>query len=225
MRLAFNVPVNPVSFGQVSYNLLKAAKAAGHDIEFFPIGDIDLSTVGTDVPPDFQKFLQESHEKGMLEHNRDTRTIRLWHLVTPDRSRVNGSYDSISNNQTFISFYELDAPTKLELNVARNFDTLGSPGEIKIRDYPKFPCPFTPEDWKNRIWRAGEWNELRARIVGNPPVIHTWINGVKVMEFTDDRKRLPDRGGIGLQLHGHEDSTGRYVRYRNIQVTVLEDRP
>ena len=109
--------------------------------------------------------------------------------------------------------------------VARNFDTLGTPGEIKIREYAKFPCPFTPEDWKTRIWRIGEWNELRARIVGNPPVIHTWINGVKVMEFTDDRKRLPDRGGIGLQLHGHEDSTGRYVRYRNIQVTVLEDGP
>jgi hypothetical protein len=108
--------------------------------------------------------------------------------------------------------------------VARNFDTLGSPGEIRIRDYPPFPCPFTPEEWK-RIWKHGEWNELRARIVGNPPVIHTWINGIKVMEFKDDRKRLPDRGGIGLQLHGYEDSTGRSVRYRNIQITLLEDRP
>jgi hypothetical protein len=109
--------------------------------------------------------------------------------------------------------------------VARNFDTLGSPGEIKIRDYPKFPCPFSPEEWKSRIWRADDWNELRARIVGNPPVIHTWINGVKVMEFTDDRKRLPDRGGIGLQLHGKEDSSGRFVRYRNIRLSVLEERP
>jgi len=104
--------------------------------------------------------------------------------------------------------------------VARNFDTLKSPDVIKIRDYAKFPCPFTPEEWK-KIWKPGEWNTLRARIWGNPPTIHTWINGTKVMEFTDTQKRLPDRGGIALQVHGGGDLTKQFVRYRNVRVREL----
>lgn len=107
--------------------------------------------------------------------------------------------------------------------VAKNFDLLESPDTIKLRDYPTFPCPFTPDQWKRGLWKAGDWNELRARIVGNPPRIQTWINGMQVMDFRDSQRRLPDRGGIGLQLHGHENSTGRYVRYRNVRITPLGD--
>ena len=44
-------------------------------------------------------------------------------------------------------------------------------------------CPVEPEDWP-KFWKHGEWNELRARIEGNPPKITTWIKGVKFMEYT-----------------------------------------
>ena len=54
-----------------------------------------------------------------------------------------------------------------------------------------------PEDWP-KFWNHGQWNELRARIVGNPPHITTWINGVKFMDWTDTEKRHPDKGGIAL---------------------------
>ena len=71
------------------------------------------------------------------------------------------------------------------------------------------------------FWRHGQWNELRARIVGNPPHITTWINGVKFMDWTDTQKRLPDTGGIALQVHGGGDLTKQFVRYRNIRVKKL----
>jgi hypothetical protein len=103
---------------------------------------------------------------------------------------------------------------------ARNFDTLASPDQIRPRDHPAFPCPFTPEQWKT-LWKHGQWNELRARIEGNPPLIQTWINGVKVMEWKDSEKRHPDRGMIALQVHGGGDFTKQFVRYRNVRVREL----
>ena len=98
-----------------------------------------------------------------------------------------------------------------------NFD--GSPDRIRLRDNP-VPLPILPDAWKH-FWRHGQWNELRARIEHNPPHITTWINGVKIMEWTDTEKRLPDQGRIGLQVHGGGDLTKQFVRYRNIRVKRL----
>jgi hypothetical protein len=102
----------------------------------------------------------------------------------------------------------------------RNFELLETPDRIRPVDYPAFPLPVTPERWA-KLWKHGQWNELRARIVGNPPTITTWINGVKFMEWTDTEKRLPDAGGIALQVHGGGDLTGQFVRYRNIRVKQI----
>ena len=86
----------------------------------------------------------------------------------------------------------------------RNFDFTDKVTEIKAHECP-FPLPVKPADWPN-FWKHGQWNELRARIVGNPPKITTWINGVRFMEFEDTEKRHPDTGGIALQVHGGGDS-------------------
>jgi hypothetical protein len=84
-----------------------------------------------------------------------------------------------------------------------------------------FKCPVEPGKWAE-FWKHGEWNELRARIEGNPPKITTWIKGVKFMEYQDTEKRLSDKGGIALQVHGGGDHTKEFVRYRNIRVKVLK---
>ena len=48
------------------------------------------------------------------------------------------------------------------------------------------------EDWP-KFWKHGQWNELRARIEGNPPHITTWIKGVKFMDWTETRSDIPTR--------------------------------
>jgi hypothetical protein len=98
-----------------------------------------------------------------------------------------------------------------------NFD--GSPDRIRVRPNVT-DFPILPESWRF-FWRHGQWNELRARIVGNPPTITTWINGVKIIEWTDKEKRHPDTGGIALQVHGGGDLTKQFVRYRNVRVKRL----
>jgi hypothetical protein len=102
----------------------------------------------------------------------------------------------------------------------RNFDFLDEVTKIKEHECP-FKLPVSPEKWPE-FWKHGAWNELRARITGNPPAVVTWIKGVKFMEFTDKEKRHADRGGIALQVHGGGDFTKQFVRYRNIRVKVLE---
>jgi hypothetical protein len=101
----------------------------------------------------------------------------------------------------------------------KNFNFKQKVSEIQVVPYPPFPCPVSAADWPT-FWNPKEWNELRARIVGNPPTITTWIKGVKFMEYTDTEKRLPNTGGIALQVHGGGRGQG-FVRYRNVRVKEL----
>ena len=105
----------------------------------------------------------------------------------------------------------------------RNFDFGKDVNEIVVpsKQTPDYKSPVSAADWK-AFWKHGEWNELRARIEGNPPKVTTWIKGVKFMEYTDTEKRLPDKGGIALQIHGGGDLTRQFVRYRNIRVKELK---
>jgi len=102
-----------------------------------------------------------------------------------------------------------------------NFRFTDKVTEIKVVTNAPTALPVRPESWPC-FWRHGQWNELRARIVGNPPTITTWINGVKFMEWTETTKRHPDTGGIAVQVHGGGDLTKQFVRYRNVRVKKVE---
>lgn len=105
----------------------------------------------------------------------------------------------------------------------RNFNMLESPEKIEPLQAP-VPLPIPPERWPD-FWKHGQWNELRARIEGNPPRITTWINSVRFLEWQDDTKRAADTGGIALQVHGGGDFTKQFVRYRGMRVKELGTRP
>lgn len=105
-----------------------------------------------------------------------------------------------------------------------NFRFLDKVTEIRTTRTAPVPCPVLPDSWP-LFWRHGQWNELRARIVNNPPTITTWINGVKFMEWTETEKRHPDKGGIALQVHGGGDTTKQFVRFRNVRVKRLDAAP
>ena len=107
------------------------------------------------------------------------------------------------------------------LGAFRGLPACGTPEQIvPVTDSP-VPLPVLPESWPS-FWRHGQWNELRARIVGAAlPTITTWINGVRIMEWTETEARHPRTGGIALQVHGGGDLTRQFVRYRAIRVKVL----
>lgn len=102
----------------------------------------------------------------------------------------------------------------------RNFSFGEKVTEIRQNPEAPFQLLVLPESWPH-FWRHGQWNELRARIAGNPPHITTWINGVQIMEWQEKEIRHPEKGGIALQVHGGGDHTREFVRYRNIRVKRL----
>lgn len=104
----------------------------------------------------------------------------------------------------------------------RNYSFGDTPEIIQVATNSPVSLPVRPESWKF-FWRHGQWNELRARIEGNPPHITTWINGVKIMEWQEKEVRHPATGPIALQVHGGGNFTNQFVRYRGIQVKKLNE--
>jgi hypothetical protein len=111
MNLAFNLPVNSVSFGQISTLILRELFASKINLPIIPIGNVDLSTQ-SDLNQDFNKWLEELVNSSLELVDRKNKIFKLWHL--------NGSFESYSNQQVLLSFYELDQPTKVEINTIRN---------------------------------------------------------------------------------------------------------
>ncbi|TVP79769.1 MAG: DUF1080 domain-containing protein [Puniceicoccaceae bacterium] len=105
-----------------------------------------------------------------------------------------------------------------------------------------------PAEDFNRVWKHGEFNTLKIRMVGPEPHITTWVNGVKMMEMDGTtfrgrhlrdmrrgnfdaatawnhekiREQLGLRGTIGLQVHPGPRWDGT-VRYKNIRIRELTE--
>jgi hypothetical protein len=89
------------------------------------------------------------------------------------------------------------------------------------------------EDWA-KTWKVNDWNTAKVRMVGSPPKITTWINGVKISEFdgnTFDGPRydkakvaetLGSAGSIAVQVHGGKSwPVGAKCRWKNIKIKTL----
>lgn len=92
---------------------------------------------------------------------------------------------------------------------------------------------ITSDAWL-KAWKIGDWNTAKVRVVGNPAVITTWINGVKVSEFDGNTfdakgydkdnvaKTLGNEGSIAVQVHGGKSwPEGAKCRWKNIRVNLV----
>jgi hypothetical protein len=109
-KLAFNLPLNSTSLGQVSLAILREIFQRKIDINLFPIGGVDYSTQKQDQ--DFVSWIQYSISNSLKTHSKNDPIFKLWHL--------NGSLESFSNKQVLLSFYEVDSPTLTEINIIKN---------------------------------------------------------------------------------------------------------
>jgi len=129
-------------------------------------------------------------------------------------------------------FSFLDAPDHI---FTEGLDAQGR----RFRNPGPVPMPVQLRAWPS-FWRHGQWNEIRARVVGTPAHLTTWINGVQFVDYTDTVSRLSE-GYIALQVHGglefvngkdwvgvdgstggDTDYTKRFVRFRNIRLKELK---
>lgn len=71
-----------------------------------------------------------------------------------------------------------------------------------------------PEE-KENVLKYGEWNTMKIRLQGDN--IKTWLNGVEMMDLTDE-KIGKGKGRIALQIHS---GGGIKVYWRNLNLTSL----
>ena len=101
--LIFKAPLNSLSFGNVSFNFLKAMHKKGMHTAVFPIGNVEVGAFG-EQEPDFKSWLEDSINNRFSKLKKDLPTLQMWHL--------NGSENRITSRQTLFTFYELDSPTQ-----------------------------------------------------------------------------------------------------------------
>jgi glycosyltransferase involved in cell wall biosynthesis len=110
-EIALHLPVNAVSFGQVSVGILKEFYRRKLEPCLFLIGNqADLSVYNQNS--DFNKWLEGCIAKATKDHKRSNPIFKLWH--------INGSFESYSDKQVLLTFYELDSPTAEEINILKN---------------------------------------------------------------------------------------------------------
>ena len=87
-----------------------------------------------------------------------------------------------------------------------------------------------------KVWKDGEWNSMRMRMVGEKPHVTLWINDIRMWELQMPKNDLPaglNAGKIGLQLHwtATYDEIGggaggsrswQVLRFRNMAVKELQ---
>ena len=116
MRLLVNAPINALSFGNVSVNILRELFKKNIDLTFFPIGDKAEMDAYDKIDPDFVKYLQSATNDRYSKISKDIPSLKLWHIF--------GSETRYSKNQSLFTFHEVSEVTSIEKNLLKLQDNI-----------------------------------------------------------------------------------------------------
>lgn len=156
-QIIVSAPINSLSLGQVSYNILRELWRRKIDVSLFPVGyDENKKNEWWDnalkayhpVFPEFLAWLKASADSRLLKYNANNPSLKIWHL--------NGSQERLSKKQVLLSFYECDSPTPQELNLASAQDKVFFSSSYARDVFNMFGCEadFVPMGFDEDIARA-----------------------------------------------------------------------
>ena len=132
-KFNLELAVNKLSFGNCSVNiLLELFKLKESPTLMLIGGQADIASFEGSLTQDFLNWLQEIAVSTQAKHDRKKPTFKLWHL--------NGSLSSFSEDQYLFTFYELDSPTKTELNIVKNQKKLLVSSSYSKEVFESFGC-------------------------------------------------------------------------------------
>ena len=137
MSVSLHLPLNSTSLGQVSLSILRELYSRGKDALLFPIGPVDINTQNKN--DEFFNWISSSATGANARHNKNNPIFKLWHL--------SGSLESFSKEQVLLSFFEVDSPTKTELNIVKNNNKVLLSSRYAISCFESLGCDnlkFTP---------------------------------------------------------------------------------
>ena len=95
-KINFSGPINSLSFGNVTYNMLKSLHGKGVDISFFPMGSsLDFSAYDK-VNADFKSWIDSSYNNRFSNLSKESVSLKMWH--------INGAESRVGDNSIFIYF-------------------------------------------------------------------------------------------------------------------------
>lgn len=105
----FSGPINSLSFGNVTVNMLRELHKLDQKICFFPIGNsLDFDAFDK-LSEDCKKWIQDSYSSRLKNLKKENPSFKMWHLT--------GSESSIGSRNFLYTFYECDEPTESEINL------------------------------------------------------------------------------------------------------------
>ncbi len=182
MDFNLNLPINSLSFGQVSINILKELHKRNLQPSFFGIGNSDFSAFK--LSDDFNFWFKSCESKFLKSHSRRNPTIKLWHLNQD-------SLFSPSDKQILLTFHETDFLTEEEINICKNnskvlFSSSYSSNIAKTfgaENVSSFPLGFDADSFKilsdkkknNNIIQFGLAGKLEPVRKQHLKVINLWV--------------------------------------------------
>lgn len=134
MQLLIDAPINSLSFGNVTINLLREMWKRGYDVGIFPMGNnVDASTF--QLKPEFGQWIQESINNRFKYLKKDIPTIKLWHL--------NGSDSRKTKDQYLLTFYECSQPTEIETTITSLQDKTFFSSQYSLNKFREAGCENT----------------------------------------------------------------------------------
>lgn len=113
----FEGVINPLSFGYVTNGILKELFKRGVDFNFSPIhNNLDWSAFNSEKD-DYKNYVNSSASSFLKKFSPKDNSLRLWH--------INDSFSKIGkNNNSLLTFHELDALTDEEVNILNSYDKI-----------------------------------------------------------------------------------------------------
>jgi len=161
MDFALHLPLNGVSFGQVSTALLREFHERGVQPCLFTVGQVDLNS--QDINQEFNQWIQAGIKRAFEEHDRDTPVLKLWHLNQD-------SLSSYSKEQSLFTFYELDHPTSFEVNIANNQNKVivsSNYAKSILEGHGVNNCHYIPLGFDKHNFHKKDQEYLEGKIVFN----------------------------------------------------------
>ena len=109
MKLLVNAPINSLSFGNVSVNILRELYRKNIELVFFPIGDKAELNAYDNIDLDFLKYIQEATNSRFDKINNKIPSLKIWHIF--------GSESRYVKNQSLFTFHEVSEVTSIEKNL------------------------------------------------------------------------------------------------------------
>ena len=133
--LNYNGPVNSLSFGNVSYNILRELYKLEIETCFFPIGsNLDFSAFDK-ADEKFIDWVYKSYQDRFKKLNKENPCLRMWHLNSSETLR--------SRRQFLYTFYECDEPTDAEKAICKYQDKTIFSSSYSLNSFKKSGCENT----------------------------------------------------------------------------------